>query len=42
MLLGQSADPEALIREIRDTPNPVFAMPLPRFASWLSQLLRRG
>ena len=41
-LLGQSADPEALIREIRDTPNPVFAMPLPRFASWLSQLLRRG
>ena len=41
-LLSQSADPEALIREIRDMPNPVFASPLPRFATWLSQLLRRS
>lgn len=40
-LLSQSSDPDALIREIRDMPNPVFAPPLPRFANWLSQLVLR-
>ena len=41
-LLSQSDDPDALTREIRDMPNPVFAPPLPRFANWLSQLVLRG
>jgi PilZ domain len=41
-LLSLSPDPEAMVREISDMPNPVFSQPLPRFTAWLSQLMKRG
>lgn len=41
-LIALAPDPDALVRELEEMPNPAFAVPLlPSFRTWLTRMLAR-